>query len=80
MALPALSAVNEGYRVFAVPDASGTYAPEAAIATMMRLTQAGVVITDAGAVLAELQRTWHTHKPTPGLRFGAVFSQTIACC
>ena len=60
MALPALSAVNEGYRVFAVPDASGTYAPEAAIATMMRLTQAGVVITDAGAVLAELQRTWHT--------------------
>lgn len=60
MALPAICAVNEGYRVFAVPDASGTYSKEAAMATMMRLTQAGVVVTDAGAVLAELQRTWHT--------------------
>ena len=59
MAFPAISAAYEGYKVFAVVDASGTYAKIAQEITLARVVQAGVVPMDMAAVASELQKTWH---------------------
>jgi len=59
MAFPAISAVQEGYKVFAVVDASGTYSKMAQEITLARVMQAGVVPIDTAAVASELQKTWH---------------------
>ena len=59
MAFPAISAAYEGYKVFAVVDASGTYSKMAQEITLARVVQAGVVPMDMAAVASELQKTWH---------------------
>lgn len=59
MAFPAISAVAEGYKVFAVVDASGTYSKMAQEITLARIVQAGVVPMDTGAVASELQKSWN---------------------
>jgi nicotinamidase-related amidase len=59
VAFPAISAIQDGYRVFAVIDASGTYSKMAEEITLARLVQAGVVPIDTGAVIAEIQQTWN---------------------
>ncbi|MGB3815396.1 MAG: hydrolase [Shinella sp.] len=59
MAFPAISAVQDGYKVFAVVDASGTYSKMAQEITLARVVQAGVVPIDTGAVASELQQTWN---------------------
>lgn len=58
MAFPCISAVHEGYKVFAVIDASGTYSKMAQEITLARMVQAGVVPMDTAAVCSEIQRTW----------------------
>ena len=59
MAFPSISAVYDGYKVFAVIDASGTYSKMAQEITLARVVQAGVVPMDTAAVASELQKTWH---------------------
>jgi len=59
MAFPSISAVADGYQVFAVVDASGTYSKMAQEITLARVVQAGVVPMDTAAVCSELQKTWH---------------------
>ena len=59
MAFPSISAVHEGYKVFAVVDASGTYSKMAQEITLARVVQAGVVAIDTAAVCSEIQKTWH---------------------
>ncbi len=59
MAFPAIAAVHEGYKVFAVIDASGTYSKMAQEITLARVVQAGVVPMDTAAVASELQKTWN---------------------
>ncbi|MDO5703727.1 MAG: hydrolase [Paracoccus sp. (in: a-proteobacteria)] len=59
MAFPAISAVADGYRVFVVIDASGTYSKMAQEITLARVVQAGVVPMDMAAVASELQKTWN---------------------
>lgn len=59
MAFPAIAAVADGYQVFAVVDASGTYSKMAQEITLARVAQAGVVPMDTAAVASELQKTWH---------------------
>lgn len=59
MAFPSIAAVAEGYQVFAVIDASGTYSKMAQEITLARVVQAGVVPMDTAAVASELQRTWN---------------------
>jgi nicotinamidase-related amidase len=59
IAFPAIAAVHEGYKVFAVVDASGTYSKMAQEITLARIVQAGVVPMDTAAVASELQRSWH---------------------
>ena len=50
LALPAISAVAEGYKVFAVIDASGTYSKMAEEVSTARMLQAGVIPIDTAAV------------------------------
>lgn len=59
MAFPAISAIAEGYKVFVVVDASGTYSKMAEEITLARVVQAGAVPMDTAAVASELQKTWH---------------------
>ena len=58
VAFPALDAKAEGYKVYAVIDASGDPSPMASQITLARLTQAGVIPTSTNAVACEFQRTW----------------------
>ena len=59
MAFPSIAAVADGYQVFAVIDASGTYSKQAQEITLARVVQAGVVPMDTAAVASEIQRTWN---------------------
>jgi nicotinamidase-related amidase len=59
MAFPSIAAVADGYKVFAVVDASGTYSKMAQEISLARVVQAGVVPMDTAAVASELQQTWH---------------------
>jgi len=59
MAFPSIAAVADGYKVFAVIDASGTYSKMAQEITLARIVQAGVVPIDTAAVASELQGTWN---------------------
>ncbi|MGV0810920.1 isochorismatase family protein [Mycolicibacterium boenickei] len=56
---PALSALADGYQVYAVIDASGTYSQVSQQTAMARLVQAGAVPIDTAAVASEVQRTWN---------------------
>lgn len=59
MAFPSLCAVEEGYKVFCVIDASGNWSKMATDITLARVTQAGAMPTDTYAVLAEIMSTWN---------------------
>jgi nicotinamidase-related amidase len=59
MAFPAIAAVQDGYKVFVVIDASGTYSKMAQEITLARVVQAGVVPMDTAAIASELQKTWN---------------------
>jgi nicotinamidase-related amidase len=59
MAFPALSAVEAGYKVFCVIDASGNHSKMATETTIARMAQAGVVTVDTFAVMSEIMGTWN---------------------
>ena len=56
---PALSALADGYNVYAVINASGTYSETAQRLAADRLAQAGVTIIDVESVISEWQHTWN---------------------
>lgn len=58
VAFPTLSALAEGFQVFVVADASGTFNKSVRDAALMRMAHAGAVMTNWFAVAAELQRDW----------------------
>lgn len=58
VALPAISAMSDGYTVYAVADASAGSSKEAHIMAMQRMIQAGAVPLTWQATLLELQRDW----------------------
>jgi nicotinamidase-related amidase len=59
MAFPTLRAVEEGYKVFCIIDASGNWSKMATEITTARIVQAGAMPIDTYAVLAELMATWN---------------------
>jgi nicotinamidase-related amidase len=61
VAFPTLSALKEGYQVFVVADASGTFSHSVREAALMRMAQAGAVMTNWFAVACELQRDWRNN-------------------
>ncbi|CAN5373578.1 isochorismate family cysteine hydrolase YcaC [soil metagenome] len=58
VAFPTLEALKEGFEVFVVVDASGTFNKSVRDAALMRMAQAGAVMTNWFAVACELQRDW----------------------
>ena len=58
VAFVALEALREGFQVFVVADASGTFNKAVRDAALMRMQQAGAVMTNWFAVACELQRDW----------------------
>lgn len=59
VAFPALQAKADGYKVYAVMDASGDPSEMASRTTLARLTQAGIIPMSTNMVFCELQRTWN---------------------
>jgi nicotinamidase-related amidase len=55
---PTLSALEEGYQVFVVTDASGTFDQGVRTAALMRMQQAGAELVNWFAVACELHRDW----------------------
>jgi nicotinamidase-related amidase len=58
LVLPVLSALDQGYEIFVVADASGGVTPEAHNLAMDRMVAAGAVPVTWIQVLLELQRDW----------------------
>jgi nicotinamidase-related amidase len=54
LALPAIHATGIGYDVYAVIDASGTFSETKRITGLLRMVQAGVVVTDYSTVAVEM--------------------------
>jgi nicotinamidase-related amidase len=73
VAFPALSAIEEGYQVFVVSDASGTFNPITRQSAWDRMSAAGVQLMTWFGVACELHRDWRND--VEGL--GALFSAHI---
>lgn len=73
VAFPALSAIEEGYEVFVVTDASGTFNEVTRDAAWARMQSAGVQLMSWFGVACELHRDWRND--VEGL--GALFSSYI---
>jgi len=58
VAFPALSAIQDGYEVFAVTDASGTFNETTQQAAWSRMEAAGVQLVNWFSVACELHRDW----------------------
>ena len=69
---PAISAVAEGYDVYAVVDASGTWNKGVQEVSLHRMTQAGVKVCTWASVLAEIMHDWRSEK---GLELGGVLGE-----
>ncbi|WP_240915859.1 isochorismatase family protein [Pseudoalteromonas sp. Z1A2] len=69
---PAISAVAEGYDVYAVVDASGTWNKAVTDAAMHRMTQAGVKVVTWASVLAEVMDDWRSEH---GIALGGVLGE-----
>ena len=74
VAFPALQAKAEGYKVYAVIDASGDMSEAATQATVERMTAAGIVPVTTNTVLCEFQRTWA--RPDAAA-WGALYSELV---
>jgi nicotinamidase-related amidase len=74
MAFPALSAIEAGYKVFCIVDASGNWSKMATDLTLARVVQAGAMPIDTFAVLGELQSTWN--RPD-AMDFAAIFAEHV---
>lgn len=72
---PAIAAAAEGYDVYAVIDASGTWNKTVQEAAMLRMAQAGVKVTTWGSVLAELMDDWRSPK---AMELGGVLGEYTA--
>lgn len=73
VAFPALSAIEAGYEVFAVTDASGTFNEAVRHAAWARMSAAGVQLMNWFSVACELHRDWRND--VEGL--GTLFSNHI---
>jgi len=58
LAFAALSAIDRGYNVHAIIDASGTWNDAAQATSIARMSAAGITMDSTVAITAELQRDW----------------------
>jgi len=74
MLLPSLSALEDGYKVYSVIDASGTYSDLSSKVTLARLTQAGAIPVDTVSLIAEVQKTWN--RADAG-KFASIYAERV---
>jgi len=74
VAFPALQAKAEGYKVYAVIDASGDMSQAATDMSVARMTAAGIVPVTTNTVLCEFQRTWAR---SDAAAWGALYSELV---
>src|ERR1700674_5497095 len=72
LAMPAIQALDAGYDVFILTDASGGVTAEAHDMAVRRMVAAGAVPITWLAVLGEWQRDWAREKPAAGLGGGVL--------
>ena len=70
-----LDLLREGYEVFVVVDCSGTESELVQTAAMLRLTQAGAVMTSWVSLASELMGDWQTPE---GEKVGALYQELSA--
>ncbi|KAG9252042.1 Isochorismatase-like protein [Emericellopsis atlantica] len=70
---PALALIEQGYDLFAITDASGTFAEHTREATHKRLVQHGVQLLNWVAAAGELQRDWRNDVEG----FGALWDEFV---
>ena len=70
LALPAIHAVGIGYDVYGVIDASGTFSETKRITGLLRMVQAGVIVTDYCTVGVEMLKD--NASPKAGTLYGAL--------
>jgi nicotinamidase-related amidase len=74
VAFPALQAKADGYKVYAVMDASGDISKMASDVTLLRMTHAGVVPVTTNTILSESHRTWN--RPDAA-QWGALYAELV---
>lgn len=74
MAFPALCALEAGYKVFCIVDASGNWSKMATDLTLARITQAGAIPIDMFALAGEIMQTWN--RPD-AMDFAAIFIEHV---
>jgi nicotinamidase-related amidase len=74
VAFPALQAKADGYRVYAVLDASGDTSRMAFDVALARMTHAGIVPVTTNTVLSESHRTWN--RPDAA-KWGAIYAELV---
>ena len=74
VAFPALQAKADGYRVYAVMDASGDVSEMASDVTLARMVHAGIVPMTTNTVLSESHRTWN--RPDAA-KWGALYAELV---
>src|SRR5260370_14420591 len=70
LALPAIYATGTGYDAYAVIDASGTFSETKRITGLLRMVQAGVIVTDYSTVAVEMLKDNASSKA--GALYGAL--------
>jgi nicotinamidase-related amidase len=72
VAFPALQALADGYKVYAVMDASGDVSAMASEAALVRMARAGIVPVTTNTVLSESHRTWNR---ADAAQWGALYAE-----
>lgn len=70
LALPAIHATGIGYDAYGVIDASGTFSETKRVTGLMRMVQAGVIVTDYSTAVVEMLRD--NAGPKAGAVYGAL--------
>ena len=70
LAFPAIHATGMGYDAYGVIDASGTFSETKRITGLMRMVQAGVIVTDYSTVAVEMLKD--NASPKAGPLYGAL--------
>jgi len=74
VAFPALMAKADGYKVYAVMDASGDVSDMAYNVALARMAQAGIIPVTTNTILSETHRTWN--RPDAA-QWGALYSELV---
>src|SRR5438046_6509253 len=69
-AFPAITAIGKGLGAYVAVDASGTFSETKRLVGLLRMLQAGVIVSDYGTLMVELLRD--NERPEAGAVYGAI--------